>query len=110
MVLLTGTRKEAVWRMAEERGGTVRAHVWISGQVQGVYFRAYAEDEAAFRKAQGWIRNLRDGRVEAVFEGPRAAVEAMLQWCQRGSPASCVTDVQVTWETPAGERGFVVRH
>jgi acylphosphatase len=98
------------WRIAEEGGGTVRAHVWVSGQVQGVYFRVYAEDEATFRKVQGWIRNLRDGRVEATFEGPRAAVEAMLQWCRRGSPASHVSHVEVAWETPEGERGFQVRH
>jgi len=50
-------------------GTTVRAHVWVSGRVQGVYFRAYAEDEAGFRKVTGWIRNAPDGRVEAVFEG-----------------------------------------
>jgi acylphosphatase len=74
-----------------------------------VYFRAYAEDEAAFRKVQGWIRNLRDGRVEAVFEGPPASVEPMLQWCHRGSPASQVRNVLVVWEAPAGEQGFRVR-
>jgi len=96
--------------MTEARGATVRAHVWVSGRVQGVYFRAYAEDEAAFRKVQGWIRNLRDGRVEAVFEGPPASVETMLQWCHRGSPASQVSNVLVVWEAPAGEQGFRVRH
>jgi acylphosphatase len=96
--------------MTDARGATVRAHVWVSGQVQGVYFRAYAEDEAAFRKVRGWIRNLRDGRVEAVFEGPPAAVEAMVQWCHRGSPASYVRDVEVAWEAPVGEQGFHVRH
>jgi acylphosphatase len=88
---------------------TSRAHVWVSGQVQGVFYRAYAEDEAAFRSVQGWIRNLRDGRVEAVFEGSPEAVEAMVRWCRQGSPASRVTDVQVTWEAPGGERGFRVR-
>ena len=94
--------------MQDERAAMARAHVWVSGQVQGVYYRAYAEDEAAFRDVQGWIRNLRDGRVEAVFEGPAAAVEAMVQWCHRGSPASQVSDVQVLWEEPGGERGFRV--
>jgi acylphosphatase len=88
---------------------TSRAHVWVSGRVQGVYYRAYAEEEAAFRAVQGWIRNLHDGRVEAVFEGSPMAVEAMVQWCRRGSPASLVTDVQVAWEEPAGVRGFRVR-
>ncbi len=89
-------------------GERVRAHVWISGRVQGVYFRAYAEDEAAFRTVAGWIRNAPDGQVEAVFEGSRASVEAMIQWCHRGSPASRVTGVQVTWERPRGETGFRV--
>jgi len=88
----------------------VRAHVWVSGQVQGVYFRAYAEDEAAFRKVSGWIRNARDGRVEAVFEGDRPSVEALIQWCHRGSPASHVTDVEVIWEPTQGERSFRVRY
>lgn len=87
----------------------LRAHVWVSGRVQGVYFRAYAEDEAAFRKVAGWIRNAPDGRVEAVFEGNRACVEAMIHWCRRGSPASVVTDVQVVWEAPQGERSFCTR-
>ncbi len=95
--------------MQGERAVAVRAHVWISGRVQGVYFRAYAEDEATFHGVQGWIRNLRDGRVEAAFEGSPQAVEAMVHWCRRGSPASLVTDVQVTWEEPVGERGFRVR-
>ncbi len=88
----------------------MRAHVWVSGRVQGVCFRAYAEDEAAFRKVAGWIRNAPDGRVEAVFEGDRPSVEALIQWCHRGSPASRVTGVEVAWETPRGERGFGVRH
>lgn len=88
----------------------VRAHVWVSGRVQGVSFRAYAEDEAAFRGVGGWIRNAPDGRVEGVFEGKRASVEAMVHWCHRGSPASRVTGVEVVWETPQGERTFRVRY
>lgn len=86
----------------------VRAHVWVSGRVQGVYFRAYAGDEAAFRKVAGWIRNAPDGRVEAAFEGPPTAVEAMIRWCHRGSPAAHVTGVEVTWEDVRGESGFRV--
>ncbi len=88
----------------------VRAHVWVSGHVHGVYFRAYTEDEAAFRKVGGWIRNAPNGRVEAVFEGDRPAVEAIIQWCHRGSPASRVTDVEVIWEAPQDERSFRVRY
>ncbi len=91
-----------------KRPERVRAHVWVSGRVQGVFFRAYTEDEAAFRKVAGWVRNTPDGRVEAVFEGSRASVEAMTRWCYRGSPAADVTGVEVTWEDPRGERGFRV--
>ena len=86
----------------------VRAHVWVSGRVQGVFFRAYAEDEATFRNVAGWIGNLPDGRVEVVFEGPPVSVEALIQWCHRGSPASNVTGVEVTWEDVRGEVGFRV--
>jgi acylphosphatase len=96
--------------MADQpRPDRVRAHVWVSGHVQGVYFRAYAEDEAAFRKVGGWIRNAQDGRVEAVFEGNRPAVEAIIRWCYRGSPASRVADVEIIWEAPQEERSFRVR-
>lgn len=94
----------------EQKAEPVRAHVWVSGHVQGVTFRAYAEDEAAFRGVAGWIRNAPDGRVEAVLEGPRPSVEAMIQWCHRGSPASCVTGVEVTWEAPRGQRRFRLRY
>ena len=94
----------------QPKSESVRAHVWISGHVQGVYFRAYAEDEAAFRKVGGWIRNAAGGRVEAVIEGDRASVEAMIRWCHRGSPASQVSSVEVAWESPQGERSFRVRN
>jgi acylphosphatase len=94
----------------EGKPAPVRAHVWVSGSVQGVSFRAYADDEAAFRGVAGWIRNAPDGRVEAVFEGPRPSVDAMIQWCHRGSPASRVTGVEVVWEAPRGERGFRTRY
>jgi acylphosphatase len=93
---------------ARNSGPRVRAHVWVSGRVQGVYFRAYAQDEAAFRKVAGWIRNAPDGRVEAVFEGSPASVEAMIRWCHCGSPASAVTGLEVAWEAVRGESGFRV--
>jgi acylphosphatase len=93
-----------------EKPDRVRARVWVSGRVQGVYFRAYVEDEAIFRRVGGWVRNAPDGRVEAVLEGERASVEAMIQWCHRGSPASRVLDVEVVWEAPQGEQSFRVRY
>lgn len=87
----------------------VRAHVWISGRVQGVFFRACTEDEANARGLAGWVRNTPDGRVEAAFEGDRTAVESMIQWCHRGAPRARVEKVEVAWEEPKGETTFRVR-
>lgn len=61
-----------------------RAHVFVSGSVQGVYFRATTRDRAREVGVDGWVRNLDDGRVEAVFEGPRADVETMVAFCHEG--------------------------
>jgi len=86
-----------------------RAHVFVSGTVQGVFFRATTEEEAEARGVDGWVRNLADGRVEAVFEGPEAPVEELVEFCHEGSPAATVESVDVSWEAPEGERGFRVR-
>ena len=88
----------------------VRAHVWIAGRVQGVAFRAYTVDEASVRGVTGWVGNIPDGRVEAVFEGERAVVEAMIAWCRKGPPAARVSSVEVAWEEPTGEVGFGIRY
>jgi acylphosphatase len=77
-----------------------RAHVWLSGRVQGVGFRYATADEAISRRLTGWVRNLDSGRVEAVFEGPRAQVEDMVRWCEDGPPGSYVRDVRVAWDEP----------
>jgi acylphosphatase len=87
----------------------VRAHVHVSGRVQGVFFRATTRDRAREAGVDGWVRNLDDGRVEAVFEGPREAVESMVEFCGTGSPAADVDDVGVDYEPPEGVRGFEVR-
>jgi acylphosphatase len=88
-----------------------RAHVFISGKVQGVYYRSYAEDAARRLGIRGWIRNLRDGRVEAVFEGEDEAVEEMIRWCWQGSPMSRVDEVEVEWEPYRGEfQDFSIRY
>lgn len=88
----------------------VRAHVWISGRVQGVFFRASTVDEAAARGVDGWVRNSSDGRVEAVFEGEKSAVETMIAWCRKGPPPARVSSVEVVWEEPKSEASFTVRH
>ncbi|WP_338738012.1 acylphosphatase [Haloplanus salilacus] len=87
----------------------VRAHVYVSGRVQGVYYRANTRDAARARSIDGWVRNLDDGRVEAVFEGRRADVESMVEWCHTGSPAADVRDVEVEYESSDGETGFDIR-
>jgi len=86
-----------------------RAHVFVSGRVQGVYYRANTRDAARGRGVTGWVRNLRDGRVEAVFEGPSDAVEGMVEWCQTGSPAADVDEVEVEYGAPEGFDGFEIR-
>ena len=80
-----------------------RVHVWITGRVQGVFFRAYARDAGRAVGVAGWVRNLPDGRVEAVFEGDAAKVEKMIEWCHDGSPLSRVNSVDIRDETCTGE-------
>jgi acylphosphatase len=87
----------------------VRAHVVVSGRVQGVFFRASTRDKANELDLNGWVRNLRDGRVEAVFEGPKDRVELMLKWCEKGPPHADVTNVETSWEKPENDlAGFEI--
>mgnify|MGYP001024424125 CR=1 FL=1 len=87
---------------------TVRAHVVVSGRVQGVYFRASAAEEARALGLAGWVRNAGDD-VEAVFEGPRPAVERMIEWCHTGPAHASVERVEVEWGEPEGLTGFGIR-
>ena len=87
----------------------VRARIVVRGRVQGVWFRGATEEEARRLGVAGWVRNRRDGAVEAEIEGTRAAVDALIAWAHRGPSAAHVTDVAVDWCTPTGERGFAVR-
>ena len=80
-----------------------RVHVFISGKVQGVFFRAYTQEEARRLGLRGWVRNLPDGRVEATFEGEEKALEEMIRWCHKGSPGARVTGVEVIEEPYTGE-------
>lgn len=79
---------------------TVRRRVRIWGAVQGVFFRATCAREAARRGVAGWVRNVPDGSVEAVFEGPADAVEAMTAWCRRGPDGARVEGVEAADEPP----------
>jgi acylphosphatase len=82
--------------------GNQKAHVIISGRVQGVFFRAETRRAAERIGVTGWVRNRPDGTVEAVFDGNPQAVKDAIAWCHRGSPMSKVEDVQVTWEESDG--------
>jgi acylphosphatase len=88
-----------------------RIHVWVTGRVQGVYFRYAVEEEARDRGITGWVRNLPDGRVEAVFEGDEARVRELLSYCHTGPRYARVDHVEVREEPFGGEfRGFEIRH
>ena len=93
--------------MASEE--SVRAHVFVSGRVQGVWYRAETREMANRLALVGWVRNVPDGRVEAVFEGPKATVDAAVAWAGEGPDHAVVDDVHVAWEEPVGEPGFCVR-
>ncbi|WP_115863678.1 acylphosphatase [Halorussus litoreus] len=95
--------------MAADSEDRVRAHVFVSGTVQGVYYRANTRDTATELGIDGWVRNLPDGRVEAAFEGSEDAVEEMVEWCHEGSPAADVADVEVEYGDYEGEDGFRIR-
>ena len=87
----------------------VRYRVLISGLVQGVNFRAACQRMAWQRGVTGWVRNLGDGRVEAVFEGPASDVEHLVDWARRGPRLAVVYDITVQAEPPEGLGTFVVR-
>jgi acylphosphatase len=87
----------------------IRERVLVSGLVQGVYFRDSCRQLANRYGVHGWVRNLPDGRVEAVFEGPEDAVNRLVEWNQHGPESAVVTDIEVHDEPPEGLRGFAVR-
>ncbi len=84
-----------------------RAHAIISGRVQGVFFRMETQRAADRCGVCGWVRNLKDGTVEAVFEGDQDRVDAILDWCRQGPPHANVADVNVSWnDYTGGFKGF----
>jgi acylphosphatase len=89
----------------------VRTHVFIAGMVQGVFFRSETMYEAKQLGVTGWVRNVPDGKVEAVFEGEQENVKELIEFCKRGPPGARVTDVDIIWENYTGEfRNFEVRY
>ena len=81
----------------------VRARVIIEGRVQGVFFRHRTQEMALRLGVKGWVKNRRDGSVEAVFEGDQEGVNQIIQWCHRGPSEAGVTKIHSTWENYSGE-------
>ena len=88
----------------------VRARLLISGRVQGVFYRASCRREAESLGLTGWVRNLPDGRVEALLQGPKETVEAMVAWCYRGPEDAQVSNIDVAYEDPKDDlSGFRIK-
>lgn len=87
----------------------VRRHVTVKGEVQGVFFREGTRRRATEAGVAGWVANRRDGSVEAVFEGPREAVEELVEFCREGPTAAAVEKAEVEEQPPEGLTGFDVR-
>jgi acylphosphatase len=87
----------------------MRCRVVVSGRVQGVWFRESCRREATALDVAGWVRNTGDGKVEAVLEGDRDAVEKLVAWMRVGPPHARVTDVETSEEPASGEQSFTVR-
>jgi acylphosphatase len=89
----------------------VIVHVFVSRRVQGVFFRSEIACQARKLEVNGWVRNLRNGRVEAVFEGEQESITKLVDFRTTGPPAAVVENVNVVWEEYADEfRSFTVKH
>jgi len=80
-----------------------RGHIFISGKVQGVFFRSTIRKKAKELGVNGWVKNLTDGRVEAIFEGEEEKIKKMIEFCHKGPKAANVKDVEVKWEESKNE-------
>lgn len=88
-----------------------RAHLVIKGIVQGVFYRSSAQETALNLGLKGWVRNLPDGNVEAVFEGPSENVRKAVDWCRQGPPGASVSEIDEQWSDCTGEfKGFDVKY
>lgn len=88
-----------------------RIHLFICGIVQGVFFRAHTRDIARKLNLTGWVKNLPDGRVEVVAEGPQSALQNLIDWCRKGPPGARVDNIEVNWEDYTGDfKGFEIRY
>lgn len=89
----------------------VRAHLFISGKVQGVGYRIFMSEVALTLELTGWVMNVPDTRLEAVFEGDKKSIEAAIKKCAEGIPSAVVTGVDVNWEEgPEDITAFMIRY
>lgn len=89
----------------------VRVHIVVSGRVQGVFFRSETQEKAKELGLTGWVKNLAEGRVEAVFEGERDKVEQLVEWAKKGPSGAIVEHLDLVWEEYKGEfNGFEIRY
>lgn len=87
----------------EKRKDKERVHLYVSGMVQGVFFRARTRDVAQSLGLTGWVRNLSDGRVEIVAEGLHDGLVRLISWCHKGPRAASVEHVEIKWQKASGE-------
>lgn len=85
------------------------AHVFVSGIVQGVGYRFATLEQANQLGICGWVQNLPDGRVEAVFEGTQGGIEQMIRWCHKGPPGAVIKNVVVEYQEPQNLREFQIK-
>lgn len=94
-----------------EKENKTRAHVFVEGEVQGVFFRANTRKQARRRGVEGWVRNLDDGRVEAVLEGERGRVKEVVDWMRKGPWAAEVKNLEASFKEPEEEfERFEIRY
>jgi len=87
-----------------------RVHIWVTGRVQGVGFRAFVLQSGPYFGLSGWVRNVGYDQVETVAEGPKDVLERFIEAVKTGPRASRVEEATVEWETPTGEfDGFFVK-
>ena len=90
-------------RVHNSMNKNIRAHLIISGRVQGVFFRMETKKTADDSKVSGWVRNKQDGSVEALLEGKEKSVKAVIEWCRKGPPVAHVRKVDIRFEDYKGE-------
>jgi acylphosphatase len=108
MICLHEARQMTTNDIDEINETTTRIHAFFTGGVQGVYFRANTRDKANELGLHGWVKNLLDGRVEAVFEGTKEKISSLITWCDHSMPLAHVTSIAQNTEEPEHIHGFTI--